>query len=300
MKSKQVLTYPDLIKKIESMGIVIKSPHQVKETLSNINYQRLMVYRLHFLEGSAIKSGTKFEDIYDLYQFDRDLKASIFPLLESLELSLRAKIGYHLGQHTGSHGYLDEINFKEATYHQNMLQKYIKAKDRDRQKRISIVKHHERKYTDELPIYKAIELFTFGELIRLFNNLKDMSLKREIIDDYINKENQLRVKIFRSWVIKLVDIRNICAHYDIFWNRNFEFRPIRNSYWNSLGVFNFKNKQYYSIFTIMIIFKILTSNDSLYCEVLDNLERIFSKYQHIVTPADIGFPINWKRDLINY
>ena len=300
MNSKEVFTYPALIEKIRSSGIIINDEAIVQAALTNINYQRLMVYRLHFINNGKIKPGTRFTDILDLYEFDRDIKGCIYPLLETLEFALKAKIGYYLGQKTGKHGYLDIKNFRNPLYHQGMLQNYYKAKDRDRKKRVSIVKHHEKKYIDELPIYKAIELFTFGELVRLFNNLKDFNLKREIIDEYINKENGLRLRIFRSWTIKLVDIRNICAHYDIFWSRYFELKPIRNRYWNNLSLFQIDNRHYYSIFTIMIIIKILTSNNILYDNVLNRMELIFNKYMHILKSPDIGFPTNWKKELQNH
>ncbi|HHE65637.1 MAG TPA: hypothetical protein ENL09_06405, partial [Bacteroidetes bacterium] len=108
--SKPVLSFENLIKKIEEKNIIVKDIDKAKEILERINYQRLLVYRLHFL-NSKKEDKIIFNNIYKLYLFDKELKTLFYPILESIEFTLRAKIAYHLGISLGVHCHLDLKNF---------------------------------------------------------------------------------------------------------------------------------------------------------------------------------------------
>ncbi|MCF8298567.1 MAG: Abi family protein [Saprospiraceae bacterium] len=296
MRCKPILDYLGLIEKIKDRGILVSDESKALKIFSQINYQRLMIYRKHFEIEGRILEGTTLEDIFRLYQFDRDLKHCLYPLIENFEFCFRAKMAYYLGQNTGNHGYLDSANFNNTVFHEKSIEKYRETYNREERKRHPMIMHHKDYYDDELPIYKAVELFTLGELTKLFENIRDIEVKKAILQDFRETERKLSPNIFGSWMKTVTDIRNICAHHDMLWKRKFVLRKIRKEYWD--GLVDARGK--YSLFTILVIFKILILDDIVFNESLNYLSSIYDKYNDIVCPSDLGFPDDWRQQLEKY
>jgi len=296
MRCKPVLNYQGLIDKIKERGIHVSDEPKALKILSQINYQRLMVYRTHFEIEGVIKEGTTLKDIFRLYQFDRDLKHCVYPLIEHFEFCFRAKMSYYLGQNTGNHGYLDSRNFNKIEFHEKSIEKYQETYIREARKRHPMIVHHRETYSEDLPIYKAVEIFTLGELTKLYKNIKDIEIKKSIINDFKKTERKLSSKIFASWMKTMTDIRNICAHHDMLWKREFIFKRIKKEYWD--GLIGSSGK--YTLYAILVIFRVLILDKAVINDSLDYLSSIFDKYADIVFPTDLGLPDDWRKHLEEY
>lgn len=86
-------TYDRQIDKLRSRGCIIHDDAECTKILTNIGYYRLSAYFLPFKNNDGTyKSGTSFEMIYYLYEFDSKLRGLIFSAIEVIEVSLRSKL----------------------------------------------------------------------------------------------------------------------------------------------------------------------------------------------------------------
>lgn len=296
--SKPVLSFENLIKKIEEKNIIVKDIDKAKKILERINYQRLLVYRLHFIKS---KKETKivFNDIYKLYLFDKELKTLFYPILESIEFTLRAKIAYHLGIVLGVHCHLDLDNFNQTEQHEKLLDMLKWKLDPDNYSRHQIIKYHQEKYDDDVPIYKIVEILTLGQLSKLFSNIKSKEIQSEILKSFKRKEHKLNIKTISSWFKTITDVRNICAHHELLWNRKYEPVAIRNKVWKDSISFRNKDKEVYSIFAIFLICKILMLDRDSFQIFISSFNDLIQSYSDIIQLSDLGFPDNWIEILLS-
>lgn len=79
-----------------------------------------------------------------------------------------------------------------------------------------IQNHHTRYEVPYAPAWKTLEFVTLGSIRKIFNAIKDDSVKMKIIEVYgIN-----RIDIFDNYLKAIVDIRNACSHTRVI----FDFR----------------------------------------------------------------------------
>lgn len=297
-ESKPIKTLDELIDEIKMKNIIVEEVEKTKELLKRINYQRLMVYRLKFLDESKKKcrEGTTIEQIYRLYKFDRDLKFLVYEVMESFELMLRTTIAYTMGLKYGNHCYSDGSKFQKLYYHQKFMEKISEKikREQDKKYKHKMVDHHHENYNDDLPIYKMIELTTFGQLSKFYSNLLDDD-KKKIAENFKKYEFKINYSYISSWLIRLTEIRNICAHHDVLWNRKFELKSIRRPCWKEsvykkIG----EGKEIYSIFGIFLIFKSIIIEDEMYNNFVQKLKILLKDYSDIVMLKELFFPEEWQ------
>lgn len=306
--SKPMLSIDKLVDEILRKNIVVEEKEKAKEILTRLNYQRLMAYRNKFLVSNNPEKymvGTSFDKIYRLYKFDRELKFIFQKNIESIELMMRTLIAYNLGINYGDHAHLEESHFKNIRYHTEFKNIIFSKTDRSMlpHRKHKMVKHHHENYSDELPIYKAIELLTFGELSKFFLNLKDdkddVDNKNLIVNKLRKLEHKLSNKVITSWLKTLVDIRNMCAHHELLYCRKFDLSPLRRKEWKGISVYKKSNKEIFSVYAIVLIFKNISLDREVFNETIESIKNLFEKYKDIINPKDIYFPENWEKDVID-
>jgi len=86
--TKPALKIQDQVALLRQRGLVIVDNDRALRHLSNISYYRLSAYMLPFkkLDGNSItdifEDGTTWDDVYNLYRFDRKLRLLIFDAIE--------------------------------------------------------------------------------------------------------------------------------------------------------------------------------------------------------------------------
>lgn len=74
---KSPATYDEQISKLKEHGCLISNEKRVREILSGISYFRISAYFLPFRKSNkSYVSGTTFERVYRLYEFDRENAAA--------------------------------------------------------------------------------------------------------------------------------------------------------------------------------------------------------------------------------
>lgn len=90
---KEPTTHIEQLELLKSRGLAINDCSFCLEKLSSINYYRLSAYLLPFKDSNnSYQNGTNFQQIYNIYEFDRHFRNLLFQAIEVIEVSLRAKL----------------------------------------------------------------------------------------------------------------------------------------------------------------------------------------------------------------
>lgn len=89
--TKQALTISQQIDVLKCRGLIIEDDIQASNVLEMISYFRLADYWRH-MEADHLthqfKRGSRWEYVIDCYYFDKALKALLFSIIQSIEVSM--------------------------------------------------------------------------------------------------------------------------------------------------------------------------------------------------------------------
>jgi abortive infection bacteriophage resistance protein len=230
------------------------------------------------------------EHIYRLYTFDSIFRNKLIHVIEQLEIQLRTQISNYLALKYGSEGYMNPDHFTDkktkdgVLVHTTVIESFMK--ERDHQKNEPFVKHHMDKYEGHFPIWVAIELYTFGNLSSLYS-IMEAGDRKEIAKLY-NTEP----KYLGSWILALVEIRNICAHYSRLYNMPLKQTPYLYSEYQK-----YKSGMRNKVFPAIIAVKRMLDSDARWADFETQLEALMDEYNDVVILSFMGFPKEWKKVL---
>lgn len=206
----------DTLKKI---GLIIKNPSTAKQRIGFIGYYRFCSYVKPFIFADPlIKPGTSFEQVWDLYVFDRKLRLLVIDAIERIEVAFRVSISEVMSCYS-PFWYTDALHFKELKWHLEFMNKVLEI---TRKPQHNLIRHFYEKYSspDFPPSWIITECLTFGTWSKVFDNLKARS-------DKIAISNRLDTPfiVLLSWIKSLTELRNLCAHHERIWNQFFRHTP---------------------------------------------------------------------------
>lgn len=221
--TKRPLSYHDQVALLRERGLTIDRQDAAEFYLAQLNYYRLAAYWLPFEADHTTHTFRKdatFERVLALYVFDRELRLLVLDAMERVEVAVRARWAYELAHAHGPHAHLKpELHRRPEAYAEDResLRKCI-----ERAKRQEIfIRHLTGKYEEPLPaLWAACEVMPFGLLSRWYENLSDNHLRAKIAGHFKVPHKQLA-----SWLRHLSIIRNVCAHHNRLWNREFTVTP---------------------------------------------------------------------------
>lgn len=288
-KLKEALTYEQQIERLKTVhNISVPSEEEALAILKSINYYRLSAYGMGLKKNDGTEEyidGTSLEKLYKLYLFDSKFKNELIHIIEQIEIKLRTQISNHLALKYGSEGYINPDNFlkkanKEgADIHSNVIKNF--REEIERQKNAPLVKHHMDKYGGHFPIWVAIELFTFGNLSSLYSIMKAED-KNAVAALYGTESNYLH-----SWILSLLEVRNICAHYSRLYNMPLKQSPYLYK----------ENRKYRTkinkVFPVILVIKRMLCGSNLWNEFFSEIKQTFTQYSSVINLSFIGFPQDW-------
>lgn len=218
--SKPALTLSDQINLLESRGLVISDKAKAEFYLARINYYRFRAYCLPFEQNSQTHgfiTGTTFENILDLYIFDRELRLHLLDAIERIEVSMRSIWAYELAHTYHPHAHLDRTLFDEKQWVKNLanLHREVERSKED------FIRHFKQTYSEALPpVWVAVEVMSLRTLSSWFSILKPRQIRQKIAIHY-----QLDHEVLASWLHHLAIVRNTCAHHSRLWNKEIIVSP---------------------------------------------------------------------------
>lgn len=221
--TKQPIDYPQQIQMLKERGLIIKDERQALEQLQIISYFRLANYLRPMeqdKENHTFKPYSTFENALNLYYFDKELRALIFTAIQSIEIALRTKIIHHVSLKYGAFWFMDiRLCSNQQMFAENLnhIQQELQRSKED------FILEHFAKYTSPEfpPVWKTLEIVSLGTLSKLYYNLSDKAIKKQIAHD-LDVPQHLYLE---SWIKATTLLRNCIAHHARIWNRSFPNMP---------------------------------------------------------------------------
>jgi abortive infection bacteriophage resistance protein len=215
--SKPAKTYPEQLQILKDRGLGVPDESFALHCLAHHNYYRLSAYRFPFtLPGQPdhFQPGTTFSQLWNLYQFDRELRRLVIEGCKRVEISVRSRWAYEIGHQLGPLAYLENRHFADPGIHAKTLTKL--AQEMARSKETFIQHHHKTLHMDWPPVWVLIEVASFGNVSSLLQQTVPPRLRQAVADTYGLDETT-----FCSLFHHLSVVRNTAAHHSRLWNRRF-------------------------------------------------------------------------------
>ena len=293
---KQIYTKPplpvqDQVRLLKSRGLQIPDEARAARYLQNISYYRLSGYMYPFLADTKqhlYKKGTIFDDILDLYRFDRELRLLVFSAVEKIEVALRAQITNEFSLASQNpFWYTDAAYFADPVKHAAFLDGLSSYINRSND---VFIRHFYNTYSGIWPpIWVISEILSMGQFSILYS-ITVKSPPRKAVAEYFG----VKEVVLTTWLHTLVYVRNICAHHTRLWNKDLRIpvklpRKTANRWLSSRNITG--RKIYVVLVIISYLLDTITPNHSFRQKVKD----LVMKYPDTDITA-MGFPMAWHSD----
>lgn len=289
---KKSLTAEEQLNLLINRGLIVENFNAAVDILKRIGYYRLSAYMKNFQKEVTHEfvKGTKFKDVIDLYNFDRQLRLLCFNAIQNIELSYRTSISNVLSKEYNSHWFLNKNVFrdvKDFDHCKELIKNEIKNKNNEYAE--TFIAKYYQKYDDPKfpPFWMIVETFTIGSLNKLYQMLH-ISNKRKVIE-YLGFGFDKKFMVTSNWLFAVCVIRNICAHHSRLFNRVFTITPTKQALIKELNT-DCRNTFYYLAMIINYYLKTMSNDISFE----DDLIQLFAKFPN-VDKTKMGFPTNWNK-----
>lgn len=290
--TKPPKTFAEQVQILQSHGLNIPDPVKAEFYLSQLNYYRLAAYCLPFEQDHIthqVLPGTSFDDVLNLYVFDRGLRLLLLDAIERIEVSLRTQMAYHLcHRHNSAHPHLRSDLF-------NGLHVLIPRLTSDvARSREDFIAHLTAKYEESLPPFWAVvELMTMGQLSKWFSSIKARQDRQVISQSW-----GLTERVMTSYCEHLSLVRNIAAHHARLWNREITKTmtlptngpaALTSSLLNDVSMGDRRLRKIYNTLTVTAYLVDVISPGHLWKV---RLKELIST--HSIDTTKMGFPVDWE------
>ena len=221
--SKPALSISRQIELLKGRGLAIADEERAKRYLNTVGYYRLSGYMFSFLrdtQNHVYKEGASFDNVLDLYFFDRELRLLVFSAIEKIEIAFRAQIVQRFSESLENPFWLNDAstfrgrgNFLDTTA--SLVSTLNRSGD-------IFIKHFNEAYSDPFPpAWMIFETLQLGQLSRIFCGLKNCRAKQDIASFF-----GVTHQVLETWMHTLVYVRNICAHHARLWNKVLRIKPM--------------------------------------------------------------------------
>lgn len=179
MGEKRFLTYDEQITFLEKeKGLIISNKEYAKKILLKIGYFPLINgYKEIFKEpiNNQFQKGTSFEDIYELYDFDNDLRNIFIKYILLAERNIKSSLSYHFCKEYGDlqSDYLNVNNYDYTGKKKSVIDKMVKIMsgqlryDSD----YIYIRHYMTTY-HYVPLWVLMNVLTIGQLSKIYASQK--------------------------------------------------------------------------------------------------------------------------------
>ena len=300
LNKKQFLTYDEQITFLEEKkGLIIPDKEYARKILLKIGYFPLINgYKEVFKESNndQFKRGTTFEDIYELYSFDNDLRNIFLKYILVAERNIKSSLLYHFCKEYGDlqSDYLDVNNYDYTGKKKSVINKMVKIMsgqlryDSD----YVYIRHYMTVY-QYVPLWVLMNVLTIGQLSKIYASQKGR-IQIKVCQDF----GPLKINELGKMLAVMTKFRNVCAHND----RLFDFRTkdalLDRNIYERLQITKEKGRYKYGkndLYAQVIILKLFLSDEDFHIFFHD-LKRCLKKHPiHKKILERMGFPENCER-----
>ena len=280
----------DQLNRLLQRGMSIPNHDEALRFLSNVSFYRFRGYLEPFVDKATssdprpFQEGTMFDAVLERYKFDARLRVLLLEAFNPIEISVRAQWTYQLScnQGGGEHSHLDS-----SLFGQNYIDNLATLKDdyNEHGKKV-----HEYDFED-CPTWAISEVMSFGKLSRWFGDTI-RPVRKGVAGHY-----QLNDEVAGTLFYHLATVRNICAHHERLWDRDFTTKLSRpktqmGSFPNPRTFFNNAEtgKLYNTLVMIAYLTNVITGNS----DWKQGLVTLMNRYPNI-PQARMGFVADWQK-----
>ncbi len=299
--TKKPLTVDEQIDRLEKRGLNFSDRKLAKNYLQNISYYRLRAYTYPFQDNKDpnadhefLRDDIDFNDIIDLYVFDRRLRNLVFNELEKIEVAIRTQLSLvYSNMSQDPFWYLDRSWFSRASDDdfENLIDEVTSDVNRSNE---DFIKHYKAKYdTPEMPpTWMSLEVVSFGTLSWMYKLLNKSPEKKQIALAFGIGNDE----VFANWLHAFSNLRNCCAHHSRIWNRRFVVhlklpynttQPFMTP--GNTGAIK-ETKLFALLSAIKYVADILSPGNSF----KDNLKKLLNDRHQLLRLKEMGFPMDWE------
>lgn len=292
--TKQPVGLPQQIEMLKERGLVIEDERYASECLHIISYFRLANYLRPMEQDKTthkFKPESRFENAIGLYYFDKALRTLVFTVIQSIEIALRTRVIHHFSLRYGAFWFMDETLFKDDKIFNNCLHSIKEELHRSKE---DFILEHFARYDTPLypPAWKTLEVISFGTLSKLYGNLSDKAVKKQVAEDFTLPQHLY----LESWTRSIAVLRNYCAHHARLWNRRFPMKPqmpktLSNPWITDHNVL--PDKIYVLLCCLAYLLDRIYPNNTFKTELKD----LLNAYPNVDVDA-MGFPKDWQSEPI--
>lgn len=310
--SKPFKTIDEQIELLKSRGLYFIDEGKSKKFLLCNNYYNVINYYSKFfmIDTDKYIPGTTFEEISNVYYFDREIKKYFFQATIDIEKCLKSLIAYYFSKaHGENYAYLDIHNFKN-----NDITKTIKLissisntlQKKKNENRSNSIKHYVEHH-HQVPLWVMINYLTFGQIVS-FLELMLPEDSNKIAKTYsvfamralsLNpNEIRLYTKDIILYLQDIQEIRNISAHSNKFLGfkcrKNLSYIEELHSLYDIPA--NSPKQDVYNVFIAMRLFMSKGNFIIFNNTIRKRMRRLNKELQTIDCNKIIrvmGFPENW-------
>jgi len=297
LHKKPFLDYQSQIAFLKSKQLNIKDEDNVSSILKKVSYYHLINgYKDSFKDNLThnFKADTSFDDIYNLYLFDADLREVFLKYILIFEKHIKSSISYHFTNLYGNGiEYYQNIQHYDYSHHLSDIQKLFRKMNEKIHGRFASaqVTHYISIYHD-VPLWVLTTDLTLGETATMYRYLKG-HCKTDVCNDFHRIGRAELAKI----LIILTKFRNCCAHGNRLFNFHTQDALLDCIAHQKLHIEKMGSQYQYGksdLFAAVISLKyVLTQDDfrAFYYEI----KKIITKYHPTEeTMHAMGFPTNWR------
>lgn len=225
----------DLAAKLIENGLGGVDRPTLERRIEQVGYFRLKGYWYPFLTPVPdrpakrvlpFREGTRFQDIWNRYVFDQELRVLVFDGIITIEIYLKSFLAHELSLSGGEFGYTTQAGLPELSYDEHLacldsLRRTFKKSN------IPYIRHFRNTYDNPLPPYwMIVGCLSYGALKQTFYRGAPESIKRKlatslhVFNSNSNPDVCGDVKILSNWLETIRQARNMTAHHDRFWNES--------------------------------------------------------------------------------
>lgn len=281
------------IDKLKSRGLTFGDEDFAAHCFSCISYYRLRAYTHPFQDNfdsnHPFTRSISFEEILELYFFDRKLRCLVFGALEHIEIALRTQIIHQWALTHGSHWQLQQALFRDPVRYKVLMESLTAEIERSTE---TFIGHYKAKYSNpaEPPSWMSLEVSSFSLLSRIFQNLKKGPEKKAVTAHFGLND----VSLLENWMLCFSHVRNICAHHGRLWNR----RLTAHVYFPTNPKDPFiRNKQIlpYKMYAVLSCMHYMLRRIGVGDDFRNGLRELVSSCP-LRQEKEMGFPKNWRTD----
>lgn len=277
---KEYKNNEELIDYLISKNVIVNDRELALKNIEKYSYYSIINgYKAVFKdENSNYNANTSFEEIFALYEFDKNIKAIFLKYTLEIEVIIKSLMSNTLAEKYGVEDYLKLENFDDNANEELVtvfIEKIEKEID-DNYIKHPAIKHYKDTY-NFVPPFVLTKILTFGAISRYYSLLKQSDRQK------ISKYFKLSDKLLRQILINLTMVRNISAHSDRLFNyRNkydISFKNIEKGY---------NRKEYLcNLYMIIKSMKVLLDEEK-YQEFENLLNREIEKLKEKLIVVDIN------------